>query len=436
MAEGQAPPRPPAEHTPTFHHEGSAPLPGNGILPPSSPRDPAPLRHWTDALAAFLIRRPHWVHLASLVLLAIAACVIAFGVKFNSDVLDLFPSHFDSVQVWKTSNREFAQGRALSFALHDETGQVDLAEFAHYFGEALRKEPWVVRAMDQLPLMSGDEETLADGQALLLPILLNLPPAEFASVAASLRPEAIRQRVGESLEKFKAGSMKEDFLLSVDPLGVLTPAFKQLGASGAEQTFSLFSPDETVHLVLAVTDQTDLGAHASQEMMRKVDDFRARALAGWEGPKPEVLVTGRTAYVGELSRIMRADVLTTLATSALLVSVVFWLGFRRVRPLVAILHVLLLSCGIAVGLGAAVFHELNMITIGLCAILIGLGVDFGMMFYSIYEIERGAGRSHQDAIAGALRAQSRSVVFGALTSAAGFFSHASAAAPALRSSAC
>jgi predicted RND superfamily exporter protein len=140
-----------------------------------------------------------------------------------------------------------------------------------------------------------------------------------------------------------------------------------------------------VHLVLAITNQADLGAHASQDMMRKVDDFRKRVLAGWEGPKPEVLVTGRTAYVGELSVIMRSDVLTTLFISAALVAVVFWFGFRRVGPLVAILHVLLVSCVIAVGVGAAVFHELNMITIGLCAILIGLGVDFGMMLYSIYD---------------------------------------------------
>jgi hypothetical protein len=40
-----------------------------------------------------------------------------------------------------------------------------------------------------------------------------------------------------------------------------------------------------------------------------------------------------------------------------------------------------------------------MITIGLCAILIGLGVDFGMMLYSIYELERIDGQSHEAAIA-------------------------------------
>ena len=392
------------------------------------PEGPAPHPGLPERTARFLAHRPGRVHAWALALLVVCGLIIAFGVRFNSDVLDLFPAHFDSVRAWKISNQEFAQGRSLSFALHDETKTVDLESFAQYFGEELRKEPWVVRAMDQLPL--GDERAMAEAQTLLLPLLLNCPPAEFAQVAAALQPEAIRERIGKSMARFKAGSMREEhFGLAVDPLGVLAPAFRQLGSSGVEQAFSLTSPDGTTQLVLAVTDQPDLGAHAAQEMMRKVDDFRRRVLAAWEGAKPEVLVTGRTAYVGELSIIMRKDVIETLLTSALLVSVVFWLGFRRVRPLFAILHVLMLSCVMAVGLGAAVFHELNMITIGLCSILIGLGVDFGMMLYSIYEIERGAGRSHEEAIATALRSQGRGVIFGALTSAAGFFSHVFSGCP-------
>ena len=92
----------------------------------------------------------------------------------------------------------------------------------------------------------------------------------------------------------------------------------------------------------------------------------------------------------------------------LLVSGVFWIGFRRLRPLIGIMHVLLICCVLAVALGAFVFHELNMITIGLCSILIGLGVDFGMMLYSIYEAERDAGHDHESAIRAAPdRAQGR-----------------------------
>jgi hypothetical protein len=106
-----------------------------------------------------------------------SALVIVFGVRFNSDVLDLFPRHFDSVRVWKISNREFSQGRALTFALHDESGEVDLDEFTRYFGARCAAEPWVVRAMDQLPM--GDDKEMLESQALLLPMLLNLRQASL-----------------------------------------------------------------------------------------------------------------------------------------------------------------------------------------------------------------------------------------------------------------
>jgi hypothetical protein len=94
------------------------------------------------------------------------------------------------VRVWKISNREFAQGRALTFALHDETGKVDLDEFTRYFGEALRHEPWVVRAMDQLPM--GDDKAMLESQALLLPMLLNRPPTSSRRVANALKPRRSR----------------------------------------------------------------------------------------------------------------------------------------------------------------------------------------------------------------------------------------------------
>ena len=157
-------------------------------------------------LARFLARRPGRVQAFALALLVVCGLVIAFGVKFNSDVLDLFPAHFDSVRVWKVSNKEFAQGRSLSFALHDETGQVDLDGFAQYFGAELRKEPWIVRAMDQLPL--GDDSAMGEAQTLFLPLLLNCPPAEFAQAAAALKPDAIRERIAKSMARLKAGSAR------------------------------------------------------------------------------------------------------------------------------------------------------------------------------------------------------------------------------------
>ncbi|MDQ3623503.1 MAG: MMPL family transporter [Verrucomicrobiota bacterium] len=307
----------------------------------------------------------------------------------------------------------------MTFALHDEKHETDLDAFAGHFVEALRAEPWIVRVMDRSLMESA--EGLHDVHTIAVPLLLNLEPAAFDQALQALEPARMEARLSKLRRELEAGSPRAEFELGFDPLGLVGPALQPLaGSFSLEQTRPLASRDGTLRLVLALTNQTDLGARACQEMMRRVEELKQRVITSWSGPAPEILVTGRTAYVGELSIKMRADVLSTLASSAGLAALVFWIGFRALRPLLAIMHVLLVGCVLAVGFGALIFRELNMITIGLGAILIGLGVDFGMVLYGIYEAEREAGHGHGPAIASALRSHARGVIFGALTTAAAF----------------
>ncbi len=378
-----------------------------------------PRRDWPATVAHFVANHRRSLALLFVVLALASGALLAWRAQFASDVLDLLPQRFESVRVFKQFDREFSQARELTFAVLDESGAVDLDAFIEHFAEALRAEPWVERVMEKSPLESS--EGVRDVQTLAVPLLMNLPAEDFAQAVRALEPAALDARITRLRAALESGSPKAEFDLEFDPLGVVGPALKPLaGSFSVEQTRPLASPDGTLRVVLALTRQTDLGARACQETMRQVDAFRDRVLAAWEGAKPQVFATGRTAYVGELSLKMRNDVLSTLASSAVLVAVIFWIGFRRLRPLLAMLHALLLCCLVSVALGALVFHELNMITIGLCAILVGLGVDFGMMLYGIYQAERDHGHGHEEAIAAALRHHGSGVAFGALTTAASF----------------
>ncbi len=342
---------------------------------------------------------------------------------FASDVLDLLPQHFSSIQALKIFDREFSQSQELTFALYDETGQTDFDEFTDYFSDSLLKEHWVERVMARSPMECADG--VSELRSIALPMMLNLEPEDFAKVVTSLQPEEIERRIQMLRAELDAGSPKAAMELEMDPLGIVARAMKPLaGSFSMEQTRPLSSDDGMLRLVIVKTKSTDLGAHACQATMAAVDQLRKRVLAGWTGrPAPQILVTGRIPYVSELSLILRRDIVTTLLSSVFLVSAVFYMGFRRLGPLLAIMVVLTLCCFGAVALGAAIFHELNMITVGLCSILVGLGVDFGMMLFAVYEQERIRGTSHSEAIATAIRSQGKGVVFGALTTAAGFLSH-------------
>jgi len=88
--------------------------------------------------------------------------------------------------------------------------------------------------------------------------------------------------------------------------------------------------------------------------------------------------------------------------------------------LVGMAFCLLLSCLIALTVGQLLFGRLSMVSVGFCAILVGLGVDFTILIIGRYHQARADGEPHQQAIATSVAKLGRAVFFGALTTAVGF----------------
>ena len=148
--------------------------------------------------------------------------------------------------------------------------------------------------------------------------------------------------------------------------------------------------------------------------------FSRLPINGWDGGPLDVLVTGRAAYVAEISLSMRYDIVATLGSSVLLVGIIFFIGFRRWLPLLGMGFALLLSCLVALATGLLVFGKLHMVAVGFCAILVGLGVDFAILIFGRYQQARVDGEQHQQGIATSVAKLGRAVFFGALTTAVGF----------------
>jgi predicted RND superfamily exporter protein len=222
-------------------------------------------------------------------------------------------------------------------------------------------------------------------------------------------------------EEIEAGSPRPQFELALDPLGVIAPALKPFAGNAAiEEDQPLTSPDRTMRVFLVVTNQPSISAFDCQKLMKEVNAFRAKTPEGWDGGPLEILVTGRSAYVAEISLSMRHDIMITVLGSIILVGAVFWFGFNRWLPLLGMGFSLLLCCLVALAVGILIFGELNMVTVGFCAILIGLGVDFAILIFGRYQQARDDGCEHVVAVDTAIKNLGRAIFFGALTTAVGF----------------
>ncbi len=375
----------------------------------------------SDFIARTITQRRAMVWLGVIALSIVCIAILATSLRLDSEIFNVLPGRFSSVQGLKIYDHDFEQTRELTFALVCDPQDVEkLEEFAPVFAERLRHQPWLERLLAGSPMTTP--EGIRDLQSIAVPLLLNLEPSAFDEAMSILQPDKIHERLHRLRKQIEAGSPRPQFELSFDPLGLIAPALKPFAQSTAiEQEQPLTSPDRTMRIFLVVTNQTSLSAFECQRLMRRINEFRKTAGEGWEGSHPlQVLVTGRSAFVSEISLSMRYDVVATLLGSVVLVGMIFFIGFRRWLPLLGMALCLLLSCLVALTAGQLLFGRLSMISVGFCAILVGLGVDFAILTIGRYHQARADGEPYQQAIAISVARLGRAIFFGALTTAVGF----------------
>ncbi len=360
-----------------------------------------------------------WCGLTALAIACFA--ILATSLRLDSEIFNVLPGRFSSVQGLKIYDHDFEQTRELTFALACDPQDIDkLEEFAPVFAERLRRQPWAERVLAGSPMATP--EGIRDLQKIAVPLLLNLEPGAFDQAMLLLQPEKIRDRLHRLRQEIEAGSPRPEFELSFDPLGLIAPALKPFAEGTAiEQGQPLSSSDRTMRVFLVVTNQESISAFECQRLMRRVNEFRQTAGKGWNGSgRLQILITGRSAFVSEISLSMRYDVVATLLGSVVLVGAIFFAGFRRWLPLFGMAFCLLLSCLVALTAGQLLFGRLSMISVAFCAILVGLGVDFAILTIGRYLQARTDGEPYQRAIATSVAKLGRAVFFGALTTAVGF----------------
>jgi predicted RND superfamily exporter protein len=372
-----------------------------------------------DLIARWVVRRPWWVAAIALLLVIGAVFIVQRHARFDSEVLNLLPSGSEAVRAMKSLNSDFVQARELTFVLRGKPEQVE--EFADYFVEKLRREPWTQRTFASSPIENPDD--LASLQSVIPSLLLNLDESAFRAALQNIEPGQVTERVRRLKAEIEAGSARAELTIATDALGLLGPALGPLNVGGdLEKGPSLGSPDGRLRIVPVVTNQASLDQPACAELMQRVNRFKERVRAEWKGSTaaPVVLVTGRSAYVAEIADSMRRDIQLTSIVSILAVSGLFYFGFRRLLPLVGITLILGLSCFLAFALGCLAFQNLNLIAVGFCSILVGLGDDFSLLLFNRYLQARAGAEEHEQAIATSIRDVGRGIIYVAITTGIGF----------------
>src|SRR5947208_16678777 len=173
----------------------------------------------SDLIARVMAQRRVLVWLGVIALAAACLAILITRIELDSDVINMLPKGFQSVEGLKIYDSDFEQTRELTFALRCQPQDVDkLEEFAPTFAKNLRKQPWCERVLAGSPMETPDG--IRDLQWIAIPLLLNLEPAAFEQTISILQPDKIRERLHRLHQHIETGSPRPEFELGLDLLGI------------------------------------------------------------------------------------------------------------------------------------------------------------------------------------------------------------------------
>jgi uncharacterized protein len=118
----------------------------------------------------------------------------------------------------------------------------------------------------------------------------------------------------------------------------------------------------------------------------------------------------------------RAGLIACLATGAIIL--MLWFAVRSFRLIASILLTTLAGLVVATGLGLALFHRFNVISVAFIPLFVGMGMDFGIQFSVRYRTEHCTEKSVWQALVATGRIMGKSLILAAAAIGVGFLAFA------------
>lgn len=333
-------------------------------------------------------------------LLAIPVALGVWRLRFDVDVLSLLPGDLPVVQGLKLYQQNFSSARELLVVLH--APDANTAETsARSLAEKLRTEPRLAHSVNwQSPWL----EHPGQASELVAYLWFNQPPEVFQQLAERLAPTNLDSILLNTRDRLMTTMSPDEIArLGYDPYGLLdlpedtvksAPAFSQNGAPFA-------SPDGLTRIIFVQSANELPNFKAASAWLKRVQNL----VRDWRtnnkiSDSIQINFTGGPAFMTEISQSMKSNIQASVIGTMLVIAALFWWAHRRWLPMLWLLTLLALVLGATMALGGLIFGAINVVSMGFAAMLLGLGVDYGLVMYqearsspgeSAKQIRRGLG---------------------------------------------
>lgn len=313
-----------------------------------------------------------------IIILVFSAVLVLFGLsrlRLDADILNTLPPSLPEVEGLRLLRDAFTGGDELLIAL--EAPDTDAAQSAvSSLSEHLQKSP-LVREVQS----SGTWENTESAGALLAWAVMNAAPDKVSVLRQRLEGEHLSahlDRVINILASSPDPAMVQRW--SYDPLGLLDCIDMESLGSMQDSGFDTASADGSFRLMFLTPPQKFTGYKEAAlwlaglkseiESWRSKDKTRQGLLFHY---------TGEPAFLAETGEGIERDMKSTIGITEILITILFWVMFRRFKPLLWIQLLLAFILLMTLALSGLFLGKVSVMSFGFAAIVLGIVVDYAVL---------------------------------------------------------
>lgn len=346
-------------------------------------------------------------------LLLLASFAIIFSSQFNTDVTRLIPTH--------------AQKTSLYFSLIEKIGGMDKAYIV--FGadnvmdhiQKIEKIAEEARASRMIKNVSWkiSEETkayLKNVYARKAPLLLS--EKELQEFIDKLSPEGMQRELEKTRQRLSLPGIQEG-LAMIDPLNFFEVFLSRLNlADGSFDPGSgyFLTPDKkNLVMILAPT-----GSSRNIAFSEKFIGSMESILAKYRGADFTAEITGSHAITLREASVMKREILFNTLASLISVMLIFLVFFRSLKGLLYVMTPVVFAIITTMGIAILIIGSLSEVTGAFAGLLVGLGIDLGIVLYVRYLINLDVYTDPIERMDRSIKETYRGITTGVLTTALTF----------------
>lgn len=401
------------------------------------PQEPRPGHVVPTSLAdRILVAWTAWVHrwylpvIVVSVLLTVATFLALSRIQVSTDVASLLPDHSPAIQALLELEESFDAARVVAVAHSDDRPVTDYLPYLDLVVDIAAEDELVKRVeyriLDEFPV---DE---------ILPYLpLMLDEQELERFVEKLEPETIRRQIQidkRALVSVPSPAVKE--MLQQDPLMLLEVLLDRLGRGrggfrmDVSEGYFQSEDGRTMLFFLWPKGSVD-DLDFDKELLARLDRIPAEAreiyleegygdAGDLEGL--EIGFTGPHLIAAIESNVIRREGQRAVLISLIGVLILFALSFGRIGSILYVGLPLLMGVVWSLGFSYLAVGQLNLVTSGFAAVVLGLGVDFAIHIFNRFLDHRAEDFSTLESLEVSVMETGKGVLTGGLTTAMAFFS--------------